>query len=219
MEKVVSAGGGFIFVLLVVICLVDNNYNLLTSDQRGYRYFEKGEYKQAAEEFSNMSWKGAALYRGGRFEQAAAAFSGKDSPEALFNQGNSLLMLGKYEDAIEKYERALRLRPGWAPALTNIAIARVRAKALEKKGGEMTGGKLAADEYVFSNTPSTGKEEQELVDGAEPGDAEKRAIWLRQVQTRPADFLRSKFAYQYQLRSESQEHSLDKKPSKEQVQE
>ena len=29
------------------------------------------------------------------------------------------------------------------------------------------------------------------------GDAEMRAIWLRQVQTKQADFLRSKFSYQH----------------------
>jgi Ca-activated chloride channel family protein len=33
------------------------------------------------------------------------------------------------------------------------------------------------------------------------GDQALREIWLRQVQTRPADFLRSKFAYQYATRA------------------
>ena len=31
------------------------------------------------------------------------------------------------------------------------------------------------------------------------GDAEMQAMWLRRVQTEPADFLRAKFAYQYSM--------------------
>jgi Ca-activated chloride channel family protein len=31
-------------------------------------------------------------------------------------------------------------------------------------------------------------------------DAELRSVWLRQVQTRPADFLRAKFAQQHTAR-------------------
>ncbi len=34
-------------------------------------------------------------------------------------------------------------------------------------------------------------------------DEELRAIWLRQVQTKPADFLAAKFAYQQAMRQES----------------
>jgi Ca-activated chloride channel family protein len=34
-------------------------------------------------------------------------------------------------------------------------------------------------------------------------DEELRAVWLRQVQTKPADFLAAKFAYQLAMRPES----------------
>jgi Ca-activated chloride channel family protein len=53
---------------------------------------------------------------------------------------------------------------------------------LKQEGGEGTGGKLGADEVEA---------------GQETGSVEQQAIWLRQVQTRPADFLRAKFAHQY----------------------
>lgn len=191
---------GFVCSLfLLVVCLVDNEYNLLTEDQKGYQLFQKDQFDMAAREFNSLAWKGVALFRNGQFEEAASAFSGMDSPEGCLNHGNSLVMLGKYEDAIERYERALALKPAWSPAEINLALARTRAKALEKKGGEMTGGKLAADEYVFSNNSSKEKGEEETVAGGEPSQAEQRAIWLRQIQTKPADFLRTKFAYQYQM--------------------
>ena len=71
---------------------------------------------------------------------------------------------------------------------------------LKREGGDMTGGKLGADEIVFSDqkSPSSAPDEQvEVEGGQELSEAELRAVWLRQVQTKPADFLRAKFAYQY----------------------
>ncbi len=197
--RIITAAGLVCSLILTVICLVDNEYNLFTEDQKGYRLFQKAQFDIAAQEFNSLSWKGAALYRGGKFEEAAAAFSGMESPEGALNHGNSLVMLGKYEDAIERYERALTLKPDWSPAMTNLALAKNRAKSLEQKGGEMTGGKLEADEYVFSKAKTSERGEEETVSGDEPSKAEQRAIWLRQIQTKPADFLRTKFAYQYQM--------------------
>ena len=62
----------------------------------------------------------------------------------------------------------------------------------------MTGGEMEADEIVFSEgkaPPQTGEEQVE--GGQEMDDAALRAMWLRRVQTKPADFLRAKFAYQH----------------------
>jgi Ca-activated chloride channel family protein len=182
-------------------CLTDGDRSLLTADQRGYRAFERADYALAASRFADPMWQAVALYRGGEFEQAASLFAGFDTAEAAFNQGNALVMQGKYEAAVERFGRALALRPGWGDAQVNRRIAAGRAAALEKKGGDMTGGQLGADDYVFEKggaSPSTGDEQGQ---GAqEATDAELRSIWLRQVQTRPADFLRAKFAQQYATR-------------------
>lgn len=204
---------------LSMVVLVDNKYNLLTKDQKGYKLFQKDKFDVAAEAFRTLAWKGAAHYRAGEFDEAAAAFSGIDSPEGALNHGNSLVMLGKYEEAIERYERALTLKPDWPPAMTNLALAQTRAKSLEKKGGEMTGGMLGADEYVFSKNSSKDTGEEEAVAGNEPNEAEQRAIWLRQIQTRPADFLRTKFAYQYQMTELPTSKSDKKGPEPKPVQE
>ena len=110
-------------------------------------------------------------------------------------------MQGKYEAAVGRYARALELRPDWKDATVNRDIALARAEALKMEGGDMTGGKLGADEIVFDKGKSSSAAgEEQVAGGQEATDAELRSIWLRQVQTRPADFLRAKFAQQYAAR-------------------
>jgi len=183
-------------------CLSDGDCSLLTPDQQGFRLFKHENYDQAVARFADPMWRGITLFRQGEFEKAASLFSGFDTADAAFNQGNALVMQGKYEAAVDRYDRALALEPGWEDATVNRKLAQVRAQALKTEGGDMTGGKLEADEIVFdaSKAPPSAGEEQ-MQGGQVTDDAELRSIWLRQVQTKPADFLRAKFAHQYATRS------------------
>jgi Ca-activated chloride channel homolog len=189
---------GVVALGALVYCLASGNCSLRTPDRHAYRFFVGEEYAAAAERFSDPMWKGVALFKQGQFEDAAGIFAGYDTAEAAFNHGNALVMQGKYEAAAGRYARALELRPDWEDAGINRAIAMARAEMLRKEGGEMTGGQLEADEIVFSDkkSPSSAPEEQ-IEGGQEMSDTELRAVWLRQVQTKPADFLRAKFAYQH----------------------
>ena len=73
-----------------------------------------------------------------------------------------------------------------------------------EKGGGGTGGMLAADEIVIDpDAPASSSESDEQVEagvGEQMSDEELRSLWLRRVQTKPADFLRTKFAYQFAAR-------------------
>jgi Ca-activated chloride channel family protein len=159
----------------------------------------QGRYSEAARVYRDPVRQGLAWYRAGDFKQAAAAFGQGSSPEAAFDQGNSLLMLGKYEPAIASYTRALSLRAGWKEAEENLAVAQARQAKLENEGGEGTGGKLGADAIVFGKGKKG--ESTEVAGGPPLSDEELRGLWLRRVQTQPADFLRAKFGYQQAQRS------------------
>jgi len=173
---------------------------LLTPDQQGQRLFGQERFTEAAERFADPMRRGVALYRAGDFEGAAAAFARVESAEAEFNRGNALILLGQYDAAIQAYQGALRLRPDWPAAATNLAIAEARKLALappdDDAGG--TGGMLGADEIVLDTTGRTAKaREEQIVEGSTATrDDELRAMWLRRVQTRPADFLKVRFAQQ-----------------------
>ena len=168
----------------------------ITSDQRGQRLMDQGQFAEAAESFADPFRRGLAYFRAGDFKQAAQWYGGLPSAEASFNQGNALVMLGMYDDAIAQYDRALKLQPEWEAALCNREIAIGRAKRMEIEGGDMTGGKLEADGITLDKGKTSG-EQTETVEGSQKMQSDDlRAIWLRQVQTTPSDFLKTKFAYQ-----------------------
>jgi Ca-activated chloride channel family protein len=178
---------------------------LLTPDQQGRLLFNQERYTEAAKTFVDPLWQATAWYRAGEFKKAAGIFTGFDTAQGAYNHGNALAMHGKYEEAVSRYERALALNPEWEDARINLTIARQNAEKLKKKGGEGTGGKLGADEIRYStDKPAASAGSEETVEG--PGkfsDTEMRAMWLRRVQTKPADFLRAKFAYQHAVNEES----------------
>lgn len=177
----------------------------LTPDQQGYRLFERGEFARAAAVFHDSNWRAAAWYRAGEFKLAAEEFAHFDSAEANYNQGNARLMMGTYDAAIACYDRALALRPDFIEAVENRAIAVARAKMVESTGGDMGEQTIGADELVFDAKFRSEDQGQDTeIAGAEAlSDQQIQSLWLRKVQTRPADFLRNKFLYQQAQRGEA----------------
>lgn len=167
-----------------------------TPDQQGRRLFERGEFSEAAEKFRDPLWQGTALYRAGEFEKAARAFARRDSAVALYNQGNGLLMHGDYESAVARYDQALEKRPDWREVVENREIARARGRMIETPGGEMGDQHIGADKIVFDKKAKESGQDTDTAGGKALSDQEMQALWLRRVQTRPADFLKARFAYQ-----------------------
>ena len=176
----------------------------LTRDQQADRLLDDEKYLEAAELYTDPLRQGFAYYRGGEFEAAAGAFARFDEPEAAFNRGNALVMLGRYDDAIGSYDRALQFRPNWAWARENRAVAVARRDRMQPPDDDAggTGGKLEADEFVFDDRAQKSSQTQEIEVGAgeKMTDQELRELWLHRVQTKPGDFLRAKFAYQLSRR-------------------
>ena len=167
-----------------------------TPDQQAQRLLNRGEFQAAAETFRDPLRQGVAWYRAGEFENAEQAFARSGTPEAEFNRGNCLIMLGKYEPAIERYDRALELNPELEDARVNREIAVARAKLVEKKGGDMGDQKVGTDEITFDKAKNPGGQETETEATQPLSDADMQALWLRRIQTKPADFLKAKFAFQ-----------------------
>ena len=176
-----------------------------TPDQQGQQLMEKGEYQRAAGKFTTPDSIGAALFLAGDFEKAASVFGRSTSAEAHYNRGNANIMLGNYDAAIDAYQTALSKRPDWPEAEQNLQIATLRKPAMARPDDDHggTGGMLRADEFVFDLKAGENKSSgEQVIDAADQQLSEDamRAMWLRKVETRPADFLAARFSYQLAIR-------------------
>ena len=168
----------------------------LTPDQQGALLFARGDYVAAAERFSDPMWQGAAWYRAGDFKRAAASFGRAEGAAAAFDEGNAWLMQGEYLRAIRCYDSALAERPDWTEAKENRALAVLRAARLERTGEDAGDQRVGADAIVFDREAGRDGQSTDIDGSSSPAEEQIQALWLRRVQTRPADFLRVKFALQ-----------------------
>jgi Ca-activated chloride channel family protein len=170
-----------------------------TPDQRGDALLRDRKFDEAAKAYTDPWRIGVAEYRNGDFEAAAKTFARVPGATGSFNQGNAWLMHGKYDMAIESYDRALGFRAGWREAGENKALAQARKAKMEDSGKDRAQeqtNREKPDDIVFDQKGNDQNAQPVELAGGEMSDEELRATWLRRVQTTPGDFLRTKFAYQ-----------------------
>ena len=171
----------------------------ITNDQKGYKLFKSEKYLDAADVFDDTSFKGASFYKAGEFKKAKAVYMTNSSKEGRYNLGNSHMMLGKYKEAVDAYEIALKIDPDFTWAKENRVLALARQKMLDvENDGEQGVGALGADEIVYDNTENKGQDVTEETSGE--SSESKNANWLDRIQTGPQDFLKHKFSYQYGMK-------------------
>jgi Ca-activated chloride channel family protein len=171
----------------------------LTPDQQGCYYFEKSDYKAAAERFQDPLWKGIAYYRSKNFEAAVEQFARVDTLEGYFNLGDAYAHLGQLEQALTSYEEVLRRKPDDRAAkenrdLVQSLIQKKKAKEKEEEPPEGQEPTYDPDEIKFDEKGKKG--EQGEIDQAELSADQIQEVWMRRLQTTPSDFLRLKFAAQ-----------------------
>jgi Ca-activated chloride channel family protein len=181
----------------------------LTPDQQGRWLLQRGDYREAAERFSNPMWKGMAYYYAEEFRLAAEYFSRVDTEAARFNRANALAQEQNYVPAVRAYNRILAANPGHAAAKHNRDIVQEVIDAInrmsESQSDESGGG-----------SRELGEDDPQRADGAERQVAEQEALvqfsaeellqdpainemWLRSVQRDPSHFLGVKFSMQLSL--------------------
>ena len=96
---------------------------------------EAGRAAEAVHLLEQPDWRGFAEYRAGRYLRALGHFAGAETPLRLYNRGNAFARLHDWDEAIQAYERVLRLDPGNADARHNLAVVR-RASEAEKRLAE-----------------------------------------------------------------------------------
>lgn len=164
----------------------------MTADQQGRWAFERQHYPAAAKQFNDPYWRGLAAYQAAEFKLALASFAKLGSPEAYFYLGNSHARLHHYPQALSAYAEALRLQPEFAQAQFNQALVAELQRQFE------------ADQQV---APDDDPDQEQFDDQGKPGDKGEKVmlngpkevsaeLWLRNLNTSPAGFLKQKFRLQ-----------------------
>jgi len=79
-----------------------------TPDQQATASFDKGDFAAAANRFENPGWKAGALYKAGKYKQAANLYGDAKTETEIFNKGNALARSGALKKALDAYQTALK---------------------------------------------------------------------------------------------------------------
>jgi len=112
-----------VFLVLSLLWLAQNNA-MANDNLIAHRLFKQERFAEAAEIFTDPSWKGIALYRSAQWWRAAEAFIRADDPQSLHNLGNTYVKLGFYELALEAYLAALKKQTDFEDARFNADLMR-----------------------------------------------------------------------------------------------
>lgn len=171
----------------------------MTNDQQGRYYFEEGDYEKAAEKFEDNVWKGISFYKSEKYEDAINQFAMTNNAESNFYLGNSYAQIKNYELAKNSYKEAIAQKNNFQEADYNLKlieeIIRKIEEAKKKEDDERSPDThYSADEIVFDKDNDKGKEGE--IDKQKIKKEKMADIWMRNIQTSPAEFLQRKFYQQ-----------------------
>ncbi|QLG93406.1 VWA domain-containing protein [Pseudomonas yamanorum] len=163
----------------------------LTPDQQGRWAFEHHHYPAAAALFSDPYWKGIAAYNAADYDLALTSFTQVNTAQAAFYRGNIHVRRFKFDDAIAAYQQALQQQPQFPEASANLALALALKKDTESASDNAP--EVKPDEVKFDKAAGKGQSK-----AIQTEQASSDALWLQNLTTSPANFLRRKFSLQDQ---------------------
>ena len=136
-----------------------------TSNQQAQDKFNEKSYSDAANQFTDPLWQGSAHYKAGDYEKSLSAFEKVDSAQSLYNQGNALAKLQRFDEAITAFDKALSKNPDLADAQANKEII----EALKEQQEEQEN----SDKNEQSSEDSAENDQQEG-DDKQSSDSDKK---------------------------------------------
>ncbi|GIU53374.1 MULTISPECIES: VWA domain-containing protein [Shewanella] len=133
-----------------------------TQDQQASETFAQAqtseEFADAAEQFNQPLWQASAQYKAGDYENALAGFEQDSSANGLYNQANSLMQLNKLDEAISRYQQALKQQAEFPQAQKNLELAEQMKQQQEQQSGE--GSDQNQSDQNDSNEGESGQNEK-----------------------------------------------------------
>jgi Ca-activated chloride channel family protein len=103
------------------------------SDQQGAQTFADEDYANAAQQFNDPRWQASALYRDGKYAEAAKLLEEAENADDWYNQGNALAKQGDLSKALNAYDKALKLNPQDQDALHNKQLVEEALKQQQQE--------------------------------------------------------------------------------------
>lgn len=115
---------------------------------------ESGGWWQRADQRDHQRLaEGVEAYRKGDFAGAQRRFEGIDNEQGWYNLGNALARQGRYDEAIDAYDRALKQRPDMADAKANRAAVDAARKRRPPPGQQGGGQQNKPDAQQRKDSP------------------------------------------------------------------
>jgi Ca-activated chloride channel homolog len=163
------------FILLLP--LPKNSYALewqdlwKTKDQQAQEAYANKAYDKAAELFENPDWKAAAHYKSGAFDKALENLKNNSGSNSLYNQGNAYAQSGKLQEALDAYNKALKINPEDSDTKYNKDLVE---KALEKQKQEQKQEQQNKDNKQDSKDNKSQEKNKEDEKSGQPDDENKQ---------------------------------------------
>ncbi|EAT13751.1 VWA domain-containing protein [Bermanella marisrubri] len=97
----------------------ENTPNWLLNDDQQARKILESKPEQAATLFDDPKWQASSHYKAGEYEKALEKWQQFDDANSLYNQGNALSKLNRFDEAINAYQAALEKSPDHEKAKFN----------------------------------------------------------------------------------------------------
>ena len=142
-------------------------------DQKAMKAFNSGDNEKAAKNFTLPEWKASALYRDGDYEAAAKILENTDSSDGHYNKGNALAKLGKLEDAIKAYDKALELNNSNDDATFNREQVKQALKKQQQESQDQDGQKQEEDKQKDDQSQDSQQQDSEQQDEQQQESGQK----------------------------------------------
>lgn len=144
------------------------------SDQQASEALAQGDAESAAALFENPAWRAAAEYRAGQFEESLSSLSGQSGVEALYNRGNALAQLGRFDDAIEAYQQAIEIEPDHEDAIYNRDLLLDMQQQQEQQQDQQQDGEQGDSEDQPQDGEQGDSQDQQQEEGEQGGSQDQQ---------------------------------------------
>ncbi len=179
-----------------------------SKNQQAKEMMKNNDFSSAKNTFKDENWRAVAAFRAKDYQMAADFFAKSTTIDAPYNLGNALANLGKYEDAINAYDKMLTIDKNHEDAKHNKKIIEKLLQQQKKQNNKNNNQKKSKNQQKSENKNNSKnpKEQKQNTDNPQQNPPKK-------------DKNPSKNTKQDKIKKQNKQNANKKKSGKNQMQE